>query len=376
MALTPLKDLIQLKPRPETTLALETSIQAGVRTVQSYRFTSSLRDYFQEMLELVVSGRGQGYWIQAEYGAGKTHLLGTLGVLLTDSTGEAWDAVTNPEIHGFKTAFVGKTRLFPVILNCKGRLATEGGEASLQRVMERAIDDALGIAGLRGQVTVSTADEVQEWWERVSSGVRSDITQHVKSHFANNPTPRNFLSTKGPATFARAIIEAAQAVHIEIPHTRDIRTRFQHIYRQLTQRHGYHGMLVIIDEFKSWQELHPAGSLGYIEDEHVLETLAFHLPVDDHAHIITVVGSQSGPPAKLLGGSQGDRFRTFSLFASDQSAREYDEIVAFRVRDLQPERMRRLINTTTTISSILPSSGIRSASIFERFSPFNRVALR
>ena len=39
MALIPLKDLIQLKPRPETTLALETSIQAGVRTVQSYRFT-------------------------------------------------------------------------------------------------------------------------------------------------------------------------------------------------------------------------------------------------------------------------------------------------------------------------------------------------
>ena len=58
--ITLLKDLIQLKPRPETTLALETSIQAGVRTVQSYRFTSSLRDYFQEMLELVVSGRGQG----------------------------------------------------------------------------------------------------------------------------------------------------------------------------------------------------------------------------------------------------------------------------------------------------------------------------
>src|SRR5262249_24255034 len=132
---------MQLKPRLETSLALETSIRAGARTVQSYRFTSSLRHYFQEILELVVSGRGQGYWIQAEYGAGKTHLLGTLGMLLTDSTGEAWNAVTNPEIHGFKTAFAGKTRLFPVILNCKGRLATDGNKASLQRVMERAIDD-------------------------------------------------------------------------------------------------------------------------------------------------------------------------------------------------------------------------------------------
>ena len=103
MALTPLQDIVQLKPRPETTLALDTSIQAGVHTVQGYRFTPSLRDYFREMFELVVSERGQGYWIQAEYGAGKTHLLGTLGVLLTDSTGDAWDAVTDPEIGAFKT---------------------------------------------------------------------------------------------------------------------------------------------------------------------------------------------------------------------------------------------------------------------------------
>src|SRR6266446_4068086 len=339
MALTPLQNIVQLKPRPETTLALEASIQAGVHTVQGYRFTPSLRDYFREILELVVSERGRGYWIQAEYGAGKTHLLGTLGVLLTDSTGDAWDAVTDPEIRSFKTAFVGKTRLFPVVLNCKGRLATQGSAPSLQQVIERAIDDALGRVGLRGKVTVGTADEILEWWERASPGVRADITQQVKSRFAGHPTPEDLLNTKGAEAFAMAIIDAAQAVHIEIPYTRDIRTRFQHIYRQLTTQHGYHGMVVIIDEFKSWQELHAAGSQGYVKDEHVLETLAFHLPVDDHARIITIVGSQSGPAAKMLGSSQGDRFQTFSLFASDQSAREYDEIVAFRVRELQPERM-------------------------------------
>lgn len=66
MSLTPLKDIIHLKPRPETTLALETAIRACAETVKSYRFTPSLRDYFHEMLELAVSNRGQGYWIQAE----------------------------------------------------------------------------------------------------------------------------------------------------------------------------------------------------------------------------------------------------------------------------------------------------------------------
>jgi hypothetical protein len=129
MALTPLQNIVQLKPRPETTLALETSIQAGVHTVQGYRFTPSLRDYFREMFEPVASERGQGYWIQAEYGAGKTHLLGTLGVLLTDSTGDAWDAVTDPEIRNFKTRCLHEPRSLPVDTR------TVAGEASREAAL-------------------------------------------------------------------------------------------------------------------------------------------------------------------------------------------------------------------------------------------------
>jgi hypothetical protein len=340
MPLTSLKEIIDLKSRPETTLSLERALQEGVKTVSTYRFTPSIKGYFHEILEMAASERGQGYWIAAEYGAGKTHLLGTLGALLTDQTGQIWDAVSDSDIKDFKTALSDKTRLLPVVLNCKGGLKTEGGDDSLLRLLERSVRAALDQAGLQGKATISTANEIREWWEkRASQGVRADLAKRIQSQFRDNPMPEDLLDKKGEEVFAKAIIDAARALNIEIPLSRDVRTRFQHIYQQLTSRLDYHGMLFIIDEFKSWQDLHPDGSSGFAEAEHVLETLAFHLPVDDRARIITIIASQSSPPRKLSGGASGDRFRTFPLFAKEGTEREYDEIVAFRVRELKSDRM-------------------------------------
>ena len=286
MTLASLQELIRLKERPETTLSLETAIQQRAQTVARYRFTPSIRDYFAEILSLATSDRGQGYWVQAEYGAGKTHFLATLAVLLSDRKGTDWSKVRDNEVQGFASA-LQKARFFPIVLNCKGRLATEGQHPSLQRILEQAIKESLTRAGLHKRVTVSTADDL--------------------------------LEKRGPEAFAKAMIEAVEAIRIAIPFTKDIRSRFLHIYRQLTRDQGFHGLLVIVDEFKSWQDLHPPGSQGFAEDEHVLETLAFHLPVDDHARIVTVVASQAPPPAKLMGGARGDRFKLISLFAGPAS---------------------------------------------------------
>lgn len=338
MALTSLKEIVDLKPRPDTTLSLERALQDGINTVSTYRFTPSIKEYCAEIFEMAASERGQGYWIQAEYGAGKTHLLATLGALLTDRSGRVWEVVSDSELKAHKAALSDKARFFPVVLNCKGGLKTEGGDDSLLRLLERSVSSALAQAGL--QATVSTSDEIRQWWEkRAPQGVRADIAKRVQGQFSGNPSPEDLIEKRGEEFFAKAVIDAAHALNIEIPLSRDVRARFKHIYQQLTSQLDYHGMLVIIDEFKSWQDLHPDGSPGFAEAEHVLETLAFHLPVDDHARIITIVASQSETPRKLSGGASGDRFRTFPLFSREESAREYDEIVAFRVRDVKPDRM-------------------------------------
>ena len=59
---------------PETTLSLETAIQESSKSVSSFFLPPSLKTYVEEFLEICSSERGQGFWVQAEYGAGKTHI--------------------------------------------------------------------------------------------------------------------------------------------------------------------------------------------------------------------------------------------------------------------------------------------------------------
>jgi len=108
--------------------------------------------------------------------------------------------------------------------------------------------------------------------------------------------------------------------------------RFDHIYSQITKIGGYDGIIFVVDEFRSWQDRHPAGTPAYAEDEQVLETLAHVLPVQ-HLNVITIIASQGDMPQKLSGGGQGDRFLPLYLLA-DKNKGDFGEIVTFRCREL------------------------------------------
>lgn len=126
--LFPLRELITPKAkRPETTLSLVNALRKPVETVETYIFTDSIRAYFNQIFEEVVPNRGQAFWIQAEYGAGKTHFLATLTALLgeqPEATKQGiWDAVTDVEVRNERFQIQPK-RLLPVVFSLRG----EGGK--------------------------------------------------------------------------------------------------------------------------------------------------------------------------------------------------------------------------------------------------------
>jgi hypothetical protein len=84
MDIRALDRIITIKPEPQTTPSLAQAITRAkaCETVSDYHFTPSLRAHFQRVFECIVHRNGQGFWVQAEYGAGKTHFLGTLIDLL------------------------------------------------------------------------------------------------------------------------------------------------------------------------------------------------------------------------------------------------------------------------------------------------------
>src|SRR4051794_19949814 len=93
-----LSKIIALKPEPETTPALGKLIQGAnaSKTVSEYHFTPALRAHFKRIFDSVVNIKGQGFWVQAEYGAGKTHFLGALIDLLVWKDKGVWDALNDP----------------------------------------------------------------------------------------------------------------------------------------------------------------------------------------------------------------------------------------------------------------------------------------
>ncbi len=116
--LLPLRELVVQKQRPETTLSLVTAFRNQSRDlVGSYVFTETIRDHFARILETVAIGRGQGFWVQAEYGAGKTHFLAALAALLANAQGDLWSLVEDKEILQYEHRLAVDTPLSRYIIS-------------------------------------------------------------------------------------------------------------------------------------------------------------------------------------------------------------------------------------------------------------------
>ena len=84
---------------PDTTPSLRGALGQPAKTIDSYYITPSLRALIKEILDSAINQKGQGYWMRAEYGAGKTHFIAALTLLLTAPTDAVWDVVHDPEIQ-------------------------------------------------------------------------------------------------------------------------------------------------------------------------------------------------------------------------------------------------------------------------------------
>ena len=339
MSLVPLAQLLEPKARPVTTLDLWQAFrEKPAATVASYVFTETIRGYMTQILESVSTGRPQGFWVQAEYGAGKTHFLATLAALLAQPNGQLWDLLQDDEVH----LFVPRLRevcLFPVIVSLRGMGAASvmSDRSLLDVILEEGFLRALEKAGLAGQVRLTTADDYTAWFERQAT---PEMRQLIES-FLRQRTGQSFaayLDAEGSEATADFIADYCRKNAIRIEVASSVRDRLAHVYHQITTLPGnrYRGLLVILDEYEGWERTHPDAS-ARAQDEDVLETLAYLLPRDLGYNIWTVVASQSAVPAKLHGGQAGDRFIPLPLLAS-RNERDYDVIVSRRVRGLRPER--------------------------------------
>src|SRR5947209_5253559 len=129
--------IITVKPEPETTPSLTGIIQEekAVQTVSEYLCTTALRGHFKRIFDCVSNRKGQGFWVQAEYGAGKTHFLGTLVDLLVWRDLGVWEQLRDEELKNDYSGALSKGKWFPIAFSLRGMGQSGEGE-SLMRVFE------------------------------------------------------------------------------------------------------------------------------------------------------------------------------------------------------------------------------------------------
>jgi hypothetical protein len=336
--LAPLRELIIPKAkRPETTLSLVEALRKPVETVETYIFTDSIRAYFNQVFEEVIADRGQAYWIQAEYGAGKTHFLGTLASLLGEQPDaieqDIWDCVSDLEIQNERFQIQPK-QLLPVVFSLRGE-GGQGGplERSLLDIIAR--ETAASWESQRQQhpdlplLRVTTDDDLLEWYRSRGEGLRSDIERFVKAE--TSVTLAQLRSEEGDTAAAEQIVRYCQRNELQPEIAISTKERARHIYQQI-EAAGYTGMLLVMDEFAFWQDREKTDEQR-AADEETLETIGHVLPRDEGANIWTIVASQKAAPTKL----KGDRFKELSLLA-DRNQTDYYTIASHRIRDIQPNR--------------------------------------
>jgi len=340
MSRLPLRDLILSKKRPQTTLSLVPAFQKQAsEMVETYIFTDTIRAHFEEILESVARGHGQGFWVQAEYGAGKTHFLVALSALLSNLDGGLWGSVDDDVVRNYRRR-LGDFRLFPVVVSLRGEGSADPflGRSLLDVLLEEGFQRALEYAELADQVQVTAAEDLSVWLQsKASQAIRQEAEDFVRRRTGR--TLDAYRDDEGVEALGKLIAEYCETAGIRPEIVSSIKARLAHIYRQLAGADGagYDGLLVVIDEYEGWQKKHNTDE-ELSADAELLETLGYLLPRDLGYRVFTVIASQSAVPAKLRGEQEGDRFINIPLLAQGDE-RDYDVIVSRRVRALNESRL-------------------------------------
>jgi len=254
-ALRPLGELIEPRPqRPETVLTLQTAITDRLGTVRSFEFPPSIKRHVEQVLDAVAEGRGRAFWVQSEYGGGKTHFIAALTALLGQSPAggpadaAVWAEVKDAQVRSRAHEF-SQRRLLAVAISCKGIMPVNGqqlAQALLNLLMD-GFSAALETYGLAEQIPVRGEQELFALFRQRPLDIRGSIDVWVRAHFGASVEE---LYDNDPTTAARAISEWYRMAGATPEIDEKVVDWLARFCRRLKGA-GFDGLLVVIDGAKA-----------------------------------------------------------------------------------------------------------------------------
>lgn len=364
-SLRPVGEIIALPERIETTISLDEHIwkrrgkgeerEFELATVRNFVITSELRAYLTEIFRKSTSPYdpqdfehpiGQGWWVQADFGSGKSHLLAYLTIMATAGE-EAWEILTEKErragkgkresLAQFKEGMLRK-RIFPLVKNLVGgggqRVGTpEAGKPLIDYIVETAQET---FEDLTGQKLRVFPDElvVSHFMEHHFGLFKGEFKRFLASLLGDGGLDA-FLGMveEGDWRDAGGIVwqfYERNKLKPDVPV--DAYRVLKHLVRTILQS-GFDGVLVILDEVSEFLRRSPTKQA----DEDVLLTLAWPMVRRENLPIWTVCAAQQRIEERV--GSRKivspERFKLLSLLQRDEI---YYDIVLNRTRSLPPSR--------------------------------------
>lgn len=304
-------------------------------------FLDPVRAYLNRIFEKIADGEGQGFWVQAEFGVGKSHLLAATAVLAVGSSA-AWERVKEREDAEKKAGpgarldalwrkkIEGK-RIFPIVFSLEG-----SGGAHEKKLEDFILEEAQTTFSLREEKPLAVYPEehlarlfLKEHQKLFRDELRAFLGDkrliRGLPHFDYDDLIKALQDPSGQRDAGRVLAAFYRHKNLtpRIPTERG--ERLARAVQDILEA-GYQGIFIAIDEMSEYLRRSQFTS----DDEDCLLTLSSTLAKARALPIWTLVAAQSEHtnPKKIIG---PDRLREELL---EHKAERFRDIVVQRTRTL------------------------------------------
>ena len=315
--------------------------QVRLETLDEF-LVDPVRNYLNRIFERLADGEGQGWWLQAEFGVGKSHLLAVTSILALGGP-PAWDRIKQREDEEKKAGpgarvdslwrkKLEKRNIFPIVFSLEG----VGGTAT-SRLEDFILEEAQSTFSLRHDkpLAVYPEEHLANLYLREHQGrFKDDVRKFLADKRLMRGLPAfqydDFIQALKKAESQR---DAGRVLYAFFRHVgfepRVPYERGERLSRMVTDilASGYDGIFVVIDEMSEYLR---KASQHTAEDEDCLLVLANALAKVQSKPIWTLVAAQMAHtnPQKII--------------APDRLSQETLEHKPERFRDIVVQRTRTI----------------------------------
>ncbi len=353
----PLGEILEIPPRVQSVYSLTQHVWAGenegerreskkknrvrLETLDEF-FVDPVRSYLNRIFERIAENEGQGWWLQAEFGVGKSHLLAVTAILAIGGE-PAWEHLKRREDEEKKAGpgarvdtlwrkKIERRKIFPIVFSLEG----VGGTAE-SRLEDYILEEAQQMFALRENKPLAVYPE-----EHVANLFlkehRRIFENELRAFLADKRLTRG-LPSYGFEDLLKALKDPvsqrdAGRLLLAFYRYKNLQPRIpvergERLQRMVTDilEAGYDGIFIAIDEMSEYLR---KSSHNTAEDEDCLLVLSNKLAKVDGKPVWTLVAAQMAHtnPQKII--------------APDRLSQEILEHKPERFRDIVVQRTRKI----------------------------------